>query len=96
MAKKNPNLTAIVRRVNGMLRDLCEKMVLVLFVIRGGSRAAATSKVELFVMIVNGWKPLAIITKELNLGCCSSPRSASGNDVITTNYLWKMVFTCRT
>ena len=31
--------------------------------IRGGSRTAATSKVELFVIIVNGWKPLTIITK---------------------------------
>ena len=38
---------------------------------RGRSRTAATSKVELFVIIVNGWK--------LHLGCCSSPRSASGN-----------------
>ena len=25
--------------------------------IRGGSRAAATSKMECFVIIVNGWKP---------------------------------------
>ena len=30
---------------------------------RGGSRTAATTKVELFVIIVNGWKPLTIITK---------------------------------
>ena len=30
---------------------------------RGGSRTAATSKMEHFVMIVNGWKPLTIITK---------------------------------
>ena len=30
---------------------------------RGGSRAAATSKMELFAIIVNGWKPLTIITK---------------------------------
>ena len=29
---------------------------------RGGSRAAATSKMEHFVIIVNGWKPLTIIT----------------------------------
>ena len=28
-----------------------------------GSRTATTSKMELFVIIVNGWKPLAIITK---------------------------------
>ena len=31
--------------------------------IRGGSRAAATSKMECFVIIVNGWKPLTTITK---------------------------------
>ena len=32
-----------------------------IYLIRGGSRAAATSKLEGFVIIVNGWKP--IITK---------------------------------
>ena len=31
--------------------------------VRGGSRTAATSKMERFVVIVNGWKPLTIITK---------------------------------
>ena len=30
---------------------------------RGGSRTAATSKMERFVIIVKGWKPLTIITK---------------------------------
>ena len=30
---------------------------------RGGSRTAATSKIELFVIIVNGFQPLTIITK---------------------------------
>ena len=30
---------------------------------RGGSKVAATSKMERFVIIVNGWKPLTIITK---------------------------------
>ena len=30
---------------------------------RGGSRTAATSKMEHFVIIVNGWNPLSIITK---------------------------------
>ena len=30
---------------------------------RAGSRTAATSKMELFVIIVNDWKPLTIITK---------------------------------
>ena len=32
-------------------------------ILRGGSRAAATSKMERFVIIDNGWKPLIIITK---------------------------------
>ena len=30
---------------------------------RGGSRTAAAYKMERFVIIVNGWKPLTIITK---------------------------------
>ena len=30
---------------------------------RGGSRTAATSKMECFVIIVNGFQPLTIITK---------------------------------
>ena len=34
---------------------------------RDGSRTAATSKVELFVIIVNNWKPLTIITKSSTL-----------------------------
>ena len=32
-------------------------------VIRGGSRTATAAKMERFVIIVNGWKPLTIITK---------------------------------
>ena len=31
--------------------------------IRGGSSTAATSKMGRFVIIVNGWKPLTIISK---------------------------------
>ena len=46
-------------------------------VIRGGSRTAATSKMERFVIIVNGFQDYH---KALHLGCCSSPRSASGNN----------------
>ena len=30
---------------------------------RGGSRAAATSKMKLFVIIVDGFQPITIITK---------------------------------
>ena len=51
---------------------------------RGGSRTAVTSKMEHFVIIVNGWnfliKVLNYYYKELHLRCCSSPRSVS-NDV---------------
>ena len=35
--------------------------------IRGGLRTASTSKVELFVIIVNGFQPLTIITKSSTL-----------------------------
>ena len=35
--------------------------------ISGGYRTAATSKVKLFVIIVNVWKPLTIITKSSTL-----------------------------
>ena len=38
-------------------------MRLIMVVYRGGSRSAATSKMECFVIIVNGWKPLTIIEK---------------------------------
>ena len=31
--------------------------------LRDGSRAAATSKMECFVIIVNGFQPLTIVTK---------------------------------
>ena len=39
---------------------------------RGGSRAAVTSKMERFVTIVNGWKPLTIITKRSILDVAAS------------------------
>ena len=38
------------------------KGIELLAILRGGSRTAATSKMERFVIIANGWKPL-IITK---------------------------------
>ena len=39
------------------------KEISIMISFRGGSRTAATSKLEHFVIIVNGWKPLTIITK---------------------------------
>ena len=52
---------------------------------RDGSRTPVRSKVESFVITVNGWKLLSLLTiitinyyhKSLHLGCCSSPRSVS-------------------
>ena len=38
-----------------------------MIVYSSGSRAAATSKMEHFVIIVNGWTPLTIITKHSSL-----------------------------
>ena len=34
-----------------------------MYIMRGASRTAATSKMERFVMIVNGFQPLTITTK---------------------------------
>ena len=42
-----------------ILRSFAKKPV----IDKGGSRTAATSKEELFVIIVNGFQPLIIITK---------------------------------
>ena len=38
-------------------------LISILTVTRGGKRTAATSKMECFVIIANGWKSLTIITK---------------------------------
>ena len=35
--------------------------------VRGGSRTVPKSKMELFVIIANGWKPLTTITKSFIL-----------------------------
>ena len=51
---------------------------------RGGSRTAATSKMERLVIIVNGFQLLTIITKRSIF--CSSPRSASDS---VTNHIMK-------
>ena len=45
---------------------------------RGGSRAVATSKMERFLVIVNG-SAVNYYHKAFHLGCCNSPRSASGH-----------------
>ena len=47
---------------------------------RGGSRTAAISKMERFVIIVNGWKSLTIITKSsiLDVAAVLDPPLISG------------------
>ena len=42
------------------------------FIARGGSRAAAISRMELFVIIVNGFQLLTIITKRSILGVAAA------------------------
>ena len=44
-------------------KRVMSECLLVPFTFRGGSRAAITSKMQCFVIIVNGSKPLTIITK---------------------------------
>ena len=47
-----------------------------MLLIRGGSRAAATSKMKRFVIIVNSLQPLTVITKRsiLNVAAALDPR----------------------
>ena len=45
--------------------ELC--ILLYTIPLRGGSRTTATSKLELFVIIVNTFQPLTIITKSSTL-----------------------------
>ena len=57
--------------------------------IRGGSRIAAASKMECFVIIVNGWKPLTIITKRSILdvaGVLDPPLSIF---LLQYSFLWR-------
>ena len=49
--------------------------------IRDGSRAAATSKMERFVIIVNGWKPLTIITKHSILDVAAALDPSLGSKI---------------
>ena len=54
-------------------------MFVVSHVKRGGSRAAATSKIECFVIIVNGFQPLTIITRYsiLDVAAAQDPSHAN-------------------
>ena len=54
---------------------------------RGGSRTAATSKMEHFVIIVNGWKPLTIITKSsiLDVAAVLDPPLVESSEILANH-----------
>ena len=56
-----PRIKKISSKFSGNLFRACNSSVSK-NIHRSGSRTAATSKMERFVIIVNGWKPLANIT----------------------------------
>ena len=57
---------------------------------RGGSRAAATSKMERFVIIVNGYQPLTIITKRSILDAAAALDPPLGRTLsLVTNFFIK-------
>ena len=59
---------------------------------RGVSRTTATSKVELFVIIVNGFQPLNIITKSFTLDAAAvldPPLEVIQIKYTTSNYFKK-------
>ena len=61
--------------LQSMIIDNGPMIIILFYCIRGGSRAAATSKMECFVKIVNGFQPLTIITKHsiLNVAAALDP-----------------------
>ena len=73
-----------------------KSLIILIILYRDGSRAAATSRMECFVIIVNGWKPLSIITKHSILDVAASPRSAPALSVFFVffflNYRYPLQF----
>ena len=61
--------------------------------IRGGSMTATTSKMELFVIIVNGFQPLTIITKRSILDVAAVPDPPL-NIALTDNYPPNFIDSC--
>ena len=55
------------------------------WVSRGGSRAAATSEMEHFVIIVNGFQPLTIVTKHSILDVAAALDPPLGQLVLKNN-----------
>ena len=55
-------------------------------IFRGGSRAAATPKMERFVIIVNGFQPLTIITKRHILDVAGALDLPLSTDTVTSQF----------
>ena len=75
-----------------MLRAISNKYIL-RAIITGGSRAAATSKMEQFVIIVNHWKPLTIITKRSILDVAAAPDLLLIRFLVSRKERWKDIKT---
>ena len=60
---------------------------------RGGSRTAATSKMERFLIIVNDWKPLPIITRRsiLDVAAVLDPPLGTSYLPILWNVLYLLI-----
>ena len=61
--------------------------------VRDGSRTAATSKVELFLIVVNGLQPLTIITKNSTLDVAAVLDPPLGSYYWTPKYKEHIIFT---
>ena len=62
LISNNLDLIRRIMEINRCVPDYLQQYIMIL-INRGGFRAAETSKMECFVIIVSGWKPLIIITK---------------------------------
>ena len=62
LTSNNLDLIRRIMEINRCVPDYLQQYIMIL-INRGGFRAAETSKMECFVIIVSGWKPLIIITK---------------------------------
>ena len=62
LTSNNLDLIRRIMEINRCVPDYLQQYIMML-ISRGGFRAAETSKMECFVMIVSGWKPSIIITK---------------------------------
>ena len=61
---------------------------------RDGSRTAATSKMERFVIIINGFQPLTIITKHsiLNVAAVVDPPLSKVNEKTNLDHCYLILY----